>query len=244
MIEPIELLSARHFFWLGLTAAGVGGALYSGSLPQDAPWRRPLRLALFVSVLLNESAWFAYRHFALEVPLAKNLPLHLCDMSVFILLALSLGGGRLLAELLYYAGAVGALLAVCLPAISERGAVYPVAEFRYFFTHIALVVGGFYFTFGRRFYPDLGAPARSCAAVLLFAAAITPLNLYLGTNYFFTLSAPKQLAFLHAYPHWLFCLGAALVFLAVFFLLHLPFVWIKNRRARRAPDATQPTAYR
>ena len=99
---------------------------------------------------------------------------------------------------------VGALLAVCFPAISETGSIRPIAEIRYFLTHIALVGAGFYFTFGCRYCPPARAILRSYIAVHLYALAITPLNLYLGTNYFFTLSAPKQLAFIHAYPHWLF----------------------------------------
>ena len=235
MIDPITLFSLRHFFWLGLTVLCLGLALYGGRLPQDARWRRPLHWFLFFSVLLNESLWFVYRHLFMAIPLAKNLPLHLCDMSVFMLLAASLTGNRTARELLYYAGTIGALLAVLFPAISEHGAVYPVAEFRYFYTHIALVAGGFYFTFGRRYYPGRAAPLRSFAAVLAFALLITPLNLYLGTNYFYTLAAPKQVAFLHAYPHWLFCLAVALVFLAACFLLHLPFF---RMRIRDSPEGS------
>ena len=219
----MELFSPRHLCWLALTGLAVWAAVYSGRLPQDAAWRRHLHLFLFFSVLFNESAWFVYRHTVLLVPLAKNLPLHLCDFSVFMLLLTAFTDKSRPRELLYYAGVIGALLAVLFPAISERGTIYPVAEVRYFYTHIALIAGGFYFTFGRRRYPDRAAPLRSFAAVLAFALLITPLNLYLDTNYFFTVSAPKQLAFLQAYPHWLFCLAVALVFLAASFLLHSPF---------------------
>ncbi len=44
--------------------------------------------------------------------------------------------------------------------------------------------------------------------------------------YFFTLSAPKQLAFIHAYPHWL---AVSTIFLTVFALMHLPFAWQRVR---------------
>ena len=165
------------------------------------------------------------------IPIADNLPLHLCDLSVFVLFAGLATGGRLWSELAYYAGVVGALLAVCFPAISETGAIRLIAEIRYFLTHVALVGAGFYFTFGCRYCPSARAILRSYIAVHLYALVITPLNLYLGTNYFFTLSAPKQLAFIHAYPHWLFLVVVSAIFLTVFALMHLPFARpLANRR--------------
>lgn len=94
-----------------------------------------------------------------------------------------------------------------------------------------MVGAGFYFTFGCRYRPSARAILRSYIAVHLYALFITPLNLYLGTNYFFTLSAPKQLAFIHAYPHWLFLAVVSAVFLTVFALMHLPFGW--PRRSTR-----------
>lgn len=221
----MELLSARHLGWILLTVFCVAGAVRASVLTPRG--HRYLRAGLFTLVLLNESAWFAYRHFIAQIPLVQNLPLHLCDISVFALLAGLVTRHRLLAEFSYYAGVVGALLAVCFPAISEQGAIYVVAEIRYFITHIALVAAGFYFTFGRGYFPAYGAVVRSYLAILLYALLITPLNLFLGTNYFFTLKAPKQLAFLHAYPHWLFLLAVAVIFWAVFSLMHLP---IRNRR--------------
>ena len=118
-------------------------------------------------------------------------------------------------------GVVGALLAVVFPAISETGAIRAVAEIRYFVTHIALVGAGFYFTFGCGYYPPAWAIVRVYLAIAAYAMAITPLNRFLGTNYFFTLAAPAEVAFAHAYPHWLFLVVVAAIFLAVFGLMHL-----------------------
>jgi hypothetical integral membrane protein (TIGR02206 family) len=199
-----------------------------------------MRVSLFVVVLLNESAWFMYRHTAGGVEVVDNLPLHLCDMSVFIMLITLATGNRRVAELSYYAGVTGALIAVVVPAISETGSIRFIAEIRYFLTHIALVGVGFYFTFGRGYHPRFGAVVRSCVAVHLYALLITPINIYLGTNYFFTLSAPK-VGFLHQYPHWFFLVVTSLAFMACFTLLHLPFVW-PRRRSRTGSFSANPSA--
>jgi hypothetical integral membrane protein (TIGR02206 family) len=225
----MELFSLRHLCWLAATALGVWGCARMRLVPLSSRWHRILRTSLFLVVLVNEAAWSVYRHVVAGVPLAQNLPLHLCDLSVFIMLITLASGRPLLVAMAYYAGVAGALLAVCMPAISESGAIAVIAEIRYFITHIAIVSVGFYFTYGRRHYPSAKALLKCYVAIHVYALLITPVNLYLGTNYFFTLSAPPQLAFILRYPHWLFCLVVSLVFLGVFSILHLPLAWLRRR---------------
>ena len=226
----MELLSARHLFWISVAVLFVIGCISMRRLPRASRWHSAFRISLFVLILVNELSWFGYRHFSADLPLSRNLPLHLCDLSVFVMFAALATGKRLFAELSYYPGVVGALLAVCLPAISEAGSIRLIAEIRYFLTHIALVGVGFYLTFGCHYKPPVRAVFRSYLAILLYALAITPFNLYFGTNYFFTISAPKEIAFALEYPHWLFVVVVSSIFLIVFCLMHLPFVEAQKRR--------------
>ena len=221
-------LSAQHLLWLSLTVLFVVGCIGMSRFPPDSRWHGVVRASLFIIVLLNESGWFLYRHVVAGVALVDNLPLHLCDISVIVMLLTLATGRKQLAQLSYFAGVAGALMAVCVPAISESGSIRLVAEIRYFVTHIALVGVGFYFTFGRRYYPGSRAVVRSYLAVLLYALLITPINLYLGTNYFFTVSTPN-VNFLQQYPHWLFLAVASLIFLVSFTAMHLPFLWLRRR---------------
>ena len=215
-----------HIAWLAATAAFVIGCIYMTRVSTQG--HRIFRIALFFGVLINESAWFAYRHFIVGMRLAENLPLHLCDLSVFALLAGLATDRRFLAEWAYFPGVVGALLAVVFPAVSETGAIRPIAEARYFITHIALIGAGFYLTFGRGYHPEAKAILRVYAAIVGYAVLVTPLNLYLDTNYFYTLSAPTEVGFVHAFPHWFFLGAVSATFLAAFGLLHLPFRWKKT----------------
>ena len=127
---------------------------------------RTFRIALFIGVLINEGAWFAYRHFTVGMRLAENLPFHLCGLSVFALLAGLATNQRFFAAWAYFPGVVGALLAVVFPAVSETGAIRPIAEARYFITHIALVGAGFYLTFGRGYHPEAQAILRIYTAIV------------------------------------------------------------------------------
>ncbi|MBT6146941.1 MAG: TIGR02206 family membrane protein [Gemmatimonadetes bacterium] len=220
----MELLSTRHLFWLGVTVLFVVGCINMRRLPLTCRGHKLFKVSVFSLVLVSEFCWFGYRHIVADVALVRNLPLHLCDISVFVMFVALATDSRRFAELSYFPGVVGALLAVCLPAISESGAIRTIAEIRYFVTHIALVGIGFYFTFGRHYRPPVRAVLRSYAAVHVYAVVITPLNLLLGTNYFFTLSAPKQIAFIQHYPHWLFVVAVSMTFLILFSLMYLPFV--------------------
>jgi hypothetical integral membrane protein (TIGR02206 family) len=234
----MTVFSPHHLFWLSLSVLFVGGCISMSRLGHDSRWHKVARVSLFGIVLLNESAWFLYRHIAGGIAVVDNLPLHLCDMSVFLMLFTLATGNRRLAELSYYAGVTGALFAVFVPAISETGWIRPIAEIRYFVTHIALVGVGFYFTYGRGYHPRIGAALRSYIAVHLYAALITPINLYLDTNYFFTLSAPK-VDFLQQYPHWLFLAVTSVAFFSFFALMHLPFVWLRRRLMAGPPSLSE-----
>ena len=149
----MELLSTRHLFWLGVTVLFVVGCINMRRLPLTCRGHKLFKVSVFSLVLVSEFCWFGYRHIVADVALVRNLPLHLCDISVFVMFVALATDSRRFAELSYFPGVVGALLAVCLPAISESGAIRTIAEIRYFVTHIALVGIGFYFTFCRHYRP-------------------------------------------------------------------------------------------
>ena len=117
----MELFSMRHLVWLGATVGFVTACMQMGRLALTSCWHTMFRVSVFTLVLVNESAWFCYRHFVAGIPIIENLPLHLCDISVFVMFAALVTDNRRLAELSYFPGVAGALLAVCLPAISESG---------------------------------------------------------------------------------------------------------------------------
>tara|TARA_Y100001960_G_C14631747_1_gene806151 strand:+ start:337 stop:1056 length:720 start_codon:yes stop_codon:yes gene_type:complete len=225
----MTVFSPQHLVWLGVTILFVAGCVGMRRIPLDSRGHRTLRISLFGGVLLNESWWFVYRCTVGGVAVVDNLPLHLCDISAFVMLITLASGNRRLAELSYYAGVTGALLAVAIPAVSETGSIRNIAIARYFVTHIALVGVGFYFTFGRGYHPRFGAVVRSYLCVHLYALVITPVNLLLGTNYFFTLSAPN-VEFFHHCPHWIFLMVTSMAFLTSFVVMHLPFVWLGRRQ--------------
>ena len=159
--------------------------------------------------------------------LAENLPPHLCDLSVFAMLAGLATDQRFFAEWAYFPGVVGDLLAVVFPAVSETGSIRPVAEARYFTTYIPLIGARFYLILGRGYHSEARAILRIYVAIVGYAALVTPLNLYLDTKYFYTFSTPAEVCFVHAFPHWFFLGAVSTTFLAAFGLLYMPSRWRK-----------------
>ena len=90
----MELLSAHPLSWIGVAALFVIGCINMRRLPRASRWHAAFRISLFVLILVNELSWFCYKHFAADLPLARNLPLHLCDLSVFVMFAALATGSR------------------------------------------------------------------------------------------------------------------------------------------------------
>ena len=215
----MEPFTIPHAAWLALTFIFATFCTAMGRLPAGSDAHGRLRIALIVLVTFNETAWTLYRHVVVGIPLVENLPLHLCDLAVILLLAGLITRRTRLAELSYFVGVPGALLAIIFPAVSETGAIRTIAELRYFTTHIAIVAGGFYLTYGRQQYPQVRAAFRALIFVHVYAILITPVNLMIGTNYFFTLSAPAEIGWVARQPHGVFLGGVSAIFLITFLLM-------------------------
>ena len=59
----MELLSARHLFWIGVGVLFVIGCINMRRLPLDSRWHSAFRISLFALVLVNELSWFCYHSY-------------------------------------------------------------------------------------------------------------------------------------------------------------------------------------
>lgn len=159
-----------------------------------------------------------------------DLPLHLTDI-VTIIAALALWSGLpLLFELTYFWGLTAALLAVVTPGLESDEGFPSFFFWHYFVTHSGVVLAGLFLAFG------LGMTPRSCAvqrvflATLAWAAVATAGNVFTGGNYMFLRERPGTPSILDYMGPWpWYVIGAALLAVALFILLDLPF------RGRRQP---------
>jgi len=112
------------------------------------------------------------------------LPLHLCSINIFLILAHSIRPSRLAEELLYALCLPGAVIALLFPGWQEM----PPANFIHihsFLCHILLALYPVMLLAGGELRPDIRRLPKCAALLLLACALIYPLNLALGTNFFF-----------------------------------------------------------
>lgn len=118
----------------------------------------------------------------------EAIPLHLCSVSAFAALALTLGAGDGALDFLWYLGMPGALLALLFPApaVSAHQALMTAA---YVLTHALILAIPAYALFnGRRI--RRGKSLYMFALVHALACIAYPVNVCLSTDFLFLMAPP------------------------------------------------------
>jgi hypothetical integral membrane protein (TIGR02206 family) len=160
------------------------------------------------------------------------LPLELCDAAMVVCVATLLVPRAWAAELVYYWAGAGSLLAMLTPDLQWN---FPRWEFVVFFgLHGLVLAAALVLVFGLGLRPRPGAPLRVLGVTVAWAGVVGVVNLALGTNFMYLRARPAvatPLDWMGPWPLYLFT--AALVALALFELLSLPFR--REWRAARTP---------
>lgn len=198
--------------------------------PGEARLRKALAVALLVlmavSLVLSRHEGESWRTLA---------PLQLCDIALFVG-AWALWTLRpLAAEVTYFWGAAGSVLAVLTPDLSF-GFPAPI-YFTYFALHGAVIVSAFLLPFGLGRVPRPGALWRVLLLTNLYAAVIAVVDVRFETNFLFLRAkppSPTPFDWFGPWPWYLLVVeGVAVVLFAA---LSLPFV--RDWRARGRPRGT------
>lgn len=187
-----------------------------------APAReRALRRMLAGSILIASAGSLGYWTFVETFDAQLSLPLHICDLVPWIAAIALLANGpawRWTRTITWFWG-IG---------LSSWAFIYPVlrggpdtAKFWWFWlVHLGIVLAAAYLVLAMRFRPtrrDLGVAA---AAIVAYAAAMTPLNLALDADYGYVGDDPQgPTAILGPWP-WripIIVIGQAVIFAAVWF---------------------------
>ncbi len=174
----------------------------------------------------------------------ESLPLHLCDIAVFVVAAVLLGVGwrnpparvcQRLYELAYVWAIAGTTQAVLTPDLAE-GFPHPVC-ISYFALHGGIIVGVLIMTIGLRVRPQPGAVWRVWWTTLLLSLVVMFINWALDANYMYLCGPPEHPSLFDLFGRWpwsLLPLAAMATVLIV--LCYAPF-WLLDR-LRRRPCAT------
>jgi hypothetical integral membrane protein (TIGR02206 family) len=231
-------MAADHVAALAVTAV-LCLALPVAARARPSEWTRPFRRA-FAAFLL---AWFlAYPVVVLlrgSYELDFDLPLHLTDAATGVAVIALWSRRGLAFELTWFWGLTASLQAILTPDLGADDRFPSFFYWHYFITHGGVVVAAVFLGLGLQMTARPGAVRRVFLATAAWAGVAAIGNALTGGNYMFLTEKPEAATLLDYMGPWpWYILTAALVALALFELLDLPF------RRRRAEALSPPASSR
>ena len=224
----LPLLGAAHFAILGGVVAL--GALLAVAQHAWAHGSRGLSVGVGLVLLADTAAWYAYQIWIQQPIFPRNLPLELCDFTLFLTIAVLLWRSALLFDLVYYWALAGTSMALLTPDLWEQ---FPsLATCQFFFAHGLVVAAVLYLVWSGEMRPRPGSVRQAMIGVNVCAVFDGAFNATFHTNYMYLAQKPQNASLLSVLGRWpWYIAGAELVALALFLLLYLPFRRGRNARA-------------
>lgn len=202
------------------TIAAIGIAL-SVACRRGIVSTRTVRLGIGYGLAVNELIWWAFRYSHEGFRFPVNLPLQLCDVTLWMTVIACISLARFAVEFAYFGGIAGAGMALLTPDLWSPWPTYPSIYF--FLAHGGIVIGAAVLVFGRISPLQPGAVWRAFGVLLTYAVAVGCFNLIFGTNYMYLCRKPANASLLDSLGPWpVYLLWGAAVGLALFWLLWLP----------------------
>jgi len=214
----MKLFGPAHLLLLAAIAAiGVLLCCECRRRPEHA---RAIRLILGIGIAINEAIWWTFRY-AHEGIRLGNLPLQLCDVTLWATVAACLAPVAIMVEFAYFAGLAGAGMALLTPDLWSPWPSYPAIYF--FVAHGGIVIGAAVLVFGRVCPVPARAMWRAFGILLAYAGLVGAFDRLMGTNYMYLCRKPGSGSILDLLGPWpLYLLAAAGAALILFALLTLP----------------------
>ena len=187
---------------------------------------------LAATLIVNEVGHWVYRAATVQSVndfVQSYLPLHMCGVTVFIVIFTLLRRNQALYEIAYFWGIVATLNAVLTPQLEVGFPHY--RFFQYFIVHSGIVASVLFMTWGLRMRPTLKGLLRSFLLANFYMVILAGVNLSLKSNYMFICEPPdtKSPFFFAPWPWYIPILdGVALV---LFFIVYAPFLigdWMRS----------------
>jgi hypothetical integral membrane protein (TIGR02206 family) len=200
----LALFGGLHLSLLGIILAVailLPIASRRGVLPE-----RIVRRALACVLATGEVIWwiFVYAHEGLR---PANLPLQLCDVSLWTTVIACWTLRPWLVEFSYFAGIAGAGMALLTPDLWSPWPSYPAVYF--FISHGGTVVAIILLVFGGIAPLRKGAMWRAFAMVVAYAAVVGAIDAALHADYMYLCEKPRSETILNAFGPWPWYLFAA-----------------------------------
>jgi hypothetical integral membrane protein (TIGR02206 family) len=180
-----------------------------------------VRLLLGCVLAGNELIWWAFRYSHEGLKVSQNLPLQLCDLTVWMTILACLTLFPLAAEFAYFVGLAGAGMSLLTPDLWSPWPSYPAIYF--FVGHGGIVIAIVVLVFGGIVQLRPGAVWRVFGLLVLYGVAIGTFNMIYEADYMYLCRRPANPSLLDLMGPWpIYILAAVPLSLALFCLLWLP----------------------
>jgi hypothetical integral membrane protein (TIGR02206 family) len=192
---------------------------------------KPIRYGLVILLLACAASYYANWTMQGQPVFPGHLPLELCDVALWMMIATLLTLKPVCFDLAYYWAVIGTALAVVTPNLT-----YPslFMEVQFFADHGLIVVAVLYLVWSGQLRPRRGSVLRSLLVLNALALLVGTLDAVYKTNYMFLRAKPQGKTLLDAFGPWPWYIAVCEALALILFpLLYLPF-WRKNARMRKA----------
>ncbi len=236
-------LSTEHLVTVAVTLLVIA-VLVTAARMRPGTWTVVATRTLAVIVLLNEAGWWVSLYLSHSLALSYALPLQLCDVAAVVAAAALWFRTPILVELTYFWGIAGTANGLITPDISSHFPSYSFLQ--YFLQHGAIVGSALFLVLGLRISPRPWSSLRVFGLTFVLMVVDAFANLLTDGNYLYLRYTPGVRSLLNLMGPWpWYVVGAAVLALALFLLLELPFRIADRLRARPAVEASgQPLSAR
>jgi hypothetical integral membrane protein (TIGR02206 family) len=224
--HDFQVWNREHFIWLAVAAASWIFWIRLGRQQKTA--QAQTRIALIMSIL-PIMIWFYFLAVIISnggSNLGNTLPFHLCYTLNFLMPIML--GRRLfwLFEIMYFWVMAACLQALITPDLSTAFPAF--TSVKYWPIHIGLIGSVQYAIFVYGWKPRYQGIFWALLGGNLFYCLLHPLNLWLDTNFMYTISPPKGSLLELLGEHYI--LWAELLALLFFHVVFVPIWWSERRR--------------
>jgi len=219
MPKGLHIFGLVHLAILGMVPI-FAAAL--AALQRAVPvWGKGIRYSLAFLLLMSTVLYYGSFVVSGARMFPDHMPLELCDLSLWLVIAALLTRRPGVFDLAYYWGAAGASMALLTPNLLEPSLFSSV---QFFADHGLIVAAVLYLVWSKQARPRPGSAVRAWLTLNVVAAFVGGFDFLFKTDFMFLRAKPPTVSLLDVFGPWpwyiVVCEGAGIV---LFVLLYLPF---------------------
>lgn len=210
----------------------IGLYVYRKQIQANLLLKNSIRYLILIALIIPEATLNIWYVVTDVWQIKRSLPLELCSISIILAIIMLITRSKLLYQIVFFAGILGALQALLTP---DLGYPYPHFRFFHFFiAHMAIILSALYMTWIEKYRPTWKSVGITMIFLNVLLVVVGGINYFLGANYMYLMhkpDTPSLLDLLGPHPYYLIVEeGVALILCVLMYLIFFAIPgWVKKR---------------